>query len=240
MKGACLVKNFDLKSFLKTISKLGNGKWLAISFISLLLGAFIILTSEVREALSGEAELIGVIDHRTIEFLTKFRTPAINALAIDLTAMGSGTVLGIVVFFITSFYFFSKKYMPAIQLLLVGVGAAGLTYILKFYFERSRPDISLRVVEVQGFSYPSGHSLSASAIYFMIAILICKTLKDLKIRIFFYTLFLFLILLVGATRIYLGVHYFSDVLAGILVGVSWASLVGIFDSFIRSENKIDE
>lgn len=214
-----------LKTILKTASEFKNSKWFGIFLIGMLMGGFIVLTSEVREALSGEAELISVIDHETLRFFVENRVHIVDTAAIDLTAMGSGVVLTILTIFICSYSLAVKRIEVVFQILMASLGASGLTWLLKFYFERSRPDASLRLVEVQGFSYPSGHSLAAAAIYFTVGVVLCKSIKSSVAKTTIWMLFLGLILSIGVSRIYLGVHYFSDVLAGILIGIAWASFV---------------
>ncbi|MFT3804313.1 MAG: phosphatase PAP2 family protein [Burkholderiaceae bacterium] len=207
--------------------KLKDGKWFAWCFVCLLVGSFIILTSEVQEALAGQKELIGVIDQRLLALVVEHRTPALNAIAIDVTALGSGAGLAILTAFLCVFFVLDRRPRLAAHALLAAGGAAGLTAALKFYFERSRPDVSLRLVEIQGFSYPSGHSLASAAIYFTCAILIARPLPGLASRSVIWGFFLALIGAIGLTRIYLGVHFFSDVLAGVMVGIAWAALVEI-------------
>lgn len=205
--------------------KLQSSKWLKISFIGILLGGFIILTSEVSESISGHDELIGSIDEYVLNFMVKNRHPQINGVAIDLTALGSATALTIMTIFLCTFLIQVKKINLALQFFISIAGSSVLTSALKFYFERSRPDKILRLVEVQGFSYPSGHSLSSAAAYFTIGIFASEFIKGTLNRGILWTLTLGLISLIGITRLYLGVHYVSDVLAGILIGIAWASLV---------------
>lgn len=200
-------------------------RWLIWFFICFVLGGFIILTSEVREALAGEKEWIGTIDQQLLAFVVGHRTHALNGVAIDFTALGSAAGLSTLILFFCAFFFLDKKWPLILHMLLAVAGAGGLTAALKSYFERSRPDISLRLVDVQGFSYPSGHSLASAAIYFTCAILVARHFRELPARLTIWVFFLALIVIIGLTRIYLGVHFFSDVLAGIMMGMAWASVV---------------
>ena len=215
----------QLKTFLKIISNFRIKKWISIFIFALLLGGSIILTSEVHELISGGDELIGRIDRKTLSFLIEKRSPKINVFMIDLTALGSATVLTVITIFLCTYFTFIKKIKPTIHLLLSIIGSGIITWLLKFYFERSRPDTFLRLVEVEGYSYPSGHSLSSAAAYFTICAMVCKSIQRGGARSILWVLSLGLIFLIGVTRVYLGVHYFSDVLAGILIGIAWASLV---------------
>ncbi len=107
----------------------------------------------------------------------------------------------------------------------------GLIGILKNTFKRSRPNIN-RLVEEKGYSYPSGHTMTSTIFYgFMIfLIVISNIILPLKIIIIF--LLILLILIVGYSRIYLGVHYFSDVIGAILFGSTYLLLYIFFTYFI--------
>lgn len=210
-----------------------DGKWLAWCFVCALVGGFIILSSEVQEALAGEKELIASIDAWWQARAIAYRTPELNSLAVDVTALGSVAGLSLLTTFLCVFFLLQQRPLLALHAFLAAIGAAGLTTVLKFHFERSRPDVSLRLVDIQGFSYPSGHSLAAAAIYFTCAILIARQLSGPMRRSVIWAFFLLLIGAVGLTRIYLGVHFFSDVLAGTLVGIAWASLVHIGFDHLR-------
>lgn len=209
-------------------------KWIPIFSVCSLLGLFIILTSEVRESLSGQIELIGEIDKLMLNYFINLRNPLLSSVAIDITALGSGAVITILVIFFSTFWFALNKKIMAIQLFVTAALASLLTFSLKFYFERSRPEAILRLIDVQGFSYPSGHSLFSSAIYFTIAMLLVGNNQNRFGQIILWSLFMSLISLIGLTRIYLGVHYFSDVIAGILLGIATATIVEIYMNLYKS------
>lgn len=215
----------QIKIFLNNISNFRIKKWISIFIFALFLGGSIILTSEVHESISNGNELIGRVDRETLSFLITKRSPKINVVMIDLTALGSATVLTVITTFLCIYFTLTKKIMTALHFLLSIIGSGAITWLLKFYFERSRPDTILRLVEVEGYSYPSGHSLSSAAAYFTICAIICKSIQIGKVRSILWIMFLGLIFLIGVSRIYLGVHFFSDVLAGILIGIAWASLI---------------
>lgn len=206
--------SFLLKNIKKIIQTAGLRKWLWLGFVTLLLGTFIVLSSEVREFNLGQPELIGEIDQVVLEWIVKLRTPQLNQIAVDITALGSVTVLTVIVLITSLLFIFQKRFLMAWHLITAGLGSTVLTSLLKNYFERSRPEELFRLVNVQGYSYPSGHSVAASAVYFTLAILACETVKSTRAKSVLVILFSLLILIVGSSRIYLGVHYFSDVSAG--------------------------
>ncbi len=103
--------------------------------------------------------------------------------------------------------------------------------ILKRIFKRERPNIN-RLVSEKGYSYPSGHTLTATSFYGFIIFLITISPFLVSIKISLICLLSLLIFLVGYTRVYLGVHYLSDVIGAILIGTSYLLLYIFFTYFI--------
>ncbi len=107
----------------------------------------------------------------------------------------------------------------------------GLIGILKKTFKRERPNIN-RLVDEKGYSYPSGHTMTATIFYGFIIFLIIISNLILPLKITLTTILVILVLLVGYTRIYLGVHYLSDVIGALLFGSSYLLLYIFFTYFI--------
>lgn len=107
----------------------------------------------------------------------------------------------------------------------------GLIGILKNTFKRERPNIN-RLVDEKGYSYPSGHTMTATIFYGFIIFLIIISNLILPLKITLTTILVILVLLVGYTRIYLGVHYLSDVIGALLFGSSYLLLYIFFTYFI--------
>ncbi len=101
----------------------------------------------------------------------------------------------------------------SVNLIIVGV----LNVLLKIIVRRPRPE-DINIITESGFSFPSGHAMMSIALYGMLIYFVYKFIKNKGLKIFLMILLGALILLIGASRIYLGVHYFSDVLAGYLIG----------------------
>src|SRR5271167_502051 len=122
--------------------------------------------------------------------------------------------------------------MGALQLVAASVGAGILTTTIKNYIDRPRPEVVAQLIQVSGLSYPSGHSLAAASLYLTVAILVCRHLQRTGHQISILAMTVAIILLVGISRIYLGVHYPSDVASGMSLGAAWALLLaGCFSFF---------
>jgi len=193
---------------------------------SLAFSLFIKITSELLEH-----EVSGVDSTILIGF-AKVRTPWLTVVAVDLTALGSITLVVLVSTIALCVLLLLKDRMGALQLVAASVGAGILTTTIKNYIDRPRPETVTQLIQVSGLSYPSGHSLAAASLYLTVAILVCRHLERTGHQIAILAMTVGIILLVGMTRIYLGVHYPSDVASGISLGAAWALLLaGCFSLF---------
>ncbi len=200
---------------------------------SFFMALFIKFTAEVFED-----DKILKIDNSILTFIgSHLRYPFFNGIAVDITAMGSPTVITIVSITAISALIFAKDRLGAIYLFLTVSGATILMAVLKFFIARPRPQIITHLVEVQGLSYPSGHSLIATATYLAIALLVCRYIKSIKKIVLLLLLTMLLISLIALSRLYLGVHYPSDVMSGIFFGISWVLLLtAIFKMRVSNKN----
>ena len=111
--------------------------------------------------------------------------------------------------------------------------------ILKALFARERPEIVPHLVEVHSLSFPSGHSMNSAIVYLTLAVLIARGYEERRTRSFVIGAAALLVLLIGVTRIYLGVHYPSDVLGGWTVGAAWALLTGLIATNLQQRHRIE-
>jgi membrane-associated phospholipid phosphatase len=123
-------------------------------------------------------------------------------------------------------------------LLLSTSGAFLLSLVLKLYYRRLRPDISWAFVHEQTFSFPSGHSVFAVVLYGTLVYLGMRHLTRMWERVTVVIGAVLLVLGIGYSRIYLGVHYPSDVVAGYVVGVVWLTAVAGSDWYVRRTNAV--
>lgn len=161
-----------------------------------------------------------IVDQNVLEFFVHHRVEWLSFVMLSLTYAGGYLIASMVTLFsILSFYIHkqTKKILP----LLLSIGGSSITvFILKHIFERIRPDILKAIYIESGYSLPSGHATTAIALYGFLMFVIWSSDKHYLRNPGLWGLSI-LILLVGASRLYLGVHYFSDVLIGFFIGFVW-------------------
>jgi undecaprenyl-diphosphatase len=168
-------------------------------------------------------------DERVIRALRRTDDPAdpigpawLLAGALDITALGSATVLGLVVLAVTGYLILHGLYRTSAFIFVASCGGWVLNWALKLAFARPRPDLVPHLRDVMTSSFPSGHALTSAAVYLTLGTLLMRLAEGRLAKFYCIAVAMLATLLVGASRVYLGVHYPTDVLAGWLIGLSWA------------------
>lgn len=181
----------------------------------------------------GDANSLA-FDQAVAGFLQQFRNAWLTQVAVDLTSLGSGSVLTVFALFAFSAVIGAKDRRGFVHLSIALLGAMLWPEYLKDLFERERPPGVLHLVTVTAFSFPSGHSFGAASCYATFAFFFARYVPRLGAEIYCYVLAAAIVAVVGLTRIYLGVHYATDVLAGIAAGGAWAFfLAAVFSLWYR-------
>ena len=141
----------------------------------------------------------------------------------DITALGSFSVLGLVVVVTVLHLFFERKPRTAIFVAVSVVGGTVLSNTLKALFNRPRPDVEA-VARVFTASFPSGHATLSAVTYLTLGFLLSESATNTPLKVFWLGTGIFLALLIGISRIYMGVHFPTDVIAGWCIGGAWALL----------------
>lgn len=157
----------------------------------------------------------------------------------DLTALGGATVTTLVVIAAVCLLLCQRRRATASYLVATVVGAACLNGMLKESFDRPRPDLVPHGVPVYSSSFPSGHSMTAAATYLTLGVIASRRQPRLAIRMLVMLTLCGLGIAVGLSRVYLGVHWPSDVLAGWAAGSAWALLCWLVADRLGADHPSD-
>ncbi|MDM5229607.1 phosphatase PAP2 family protein [Cytobacillus sp. NJ13] len=187
-----------------------------------IIGGFLLLFIEIVDELK-ENELIR-FDETVIEYVQAFISPRLTEFMNVVTFLGSVKWLAFAVLMAAVLLFvFKKRSLALFMVLSSGLGAL-FNLLLKWIFKRERPDIR-PLIEEQGFSFPSGHSMGSFIFYGSLAYMIIHLAKRKRWKAAWTVLLGCFIIMIGLSRIYLGVHFPSDVIAGFAAGGAWLTIM---------------
>ncbi|MEO6711635.1 MAG: phosphatase PAP2 family protein [Planctomycetota bacterium] len=151
--------------------------------------------------------------------------PWVGEAVRDCTALGGFTAITLLTLAVTGGLALNGKGRTALTALFAIIGGVGINYFLKELFHRARPDLVPHGSYVTSSSFPSGHSLLSAVTYLTLGAVLARVQPTRALKIYVFALASILTGLVGFSRVYLGVHWPSDVLAGWTAGLIWAALV---------------
>lgn len=157
----------------------------------------------------------------------------------DITALGSFTVLGLVTFSVTGFLMLTRKRHAAGIVVLSITSGTLVSSLLKWFFARPRPDLVPHATVVYTQSFPSGHAMLSAVVYLTLGALLARTQAEPTVKAYLLLLAIALTLTVGISRVYLGVHWPTDVLAGWAVGACWALLWWVITIWLQSKGTVE-
>jgi undecaprenyl-diphosphatase len=160
-------------------------------------------------------------------------------MARDVTALGSTGVLTIMVLSIAGFLAMTRKAHAALFMLASVIGGTILSQTLKFAYARPRPELVPHHAEVYTASFPSGHSMMSAVVYLTLGALLARTQADRAVKTYVLAIAVTLTVLIGASRVYLGVHWPTDVLAGWTLGSLWALLCWMVMLWLQSRGQVE-
>jgi undecaprenyl-diphosphatase len=140
----------------------------------------------------------------------------------DLTSLGSVAVLVLLSSISGGYFLLTRRYIRFALVIGSFLGAQAANTVLKYFFARPRPSVIAHLGEVHTLSFPSGHAMMSAVIYLTIGILLASTRTQRSHRYYIMSAAIVLTVIVGFSRVYLGVHYPTDVVAGWAAGVAWA------------------
>ncbi|HYD44555.1 MAG TPA: phosphatase PAP2 family protein [Phenylobacterium sp.] len=146
----------------------------------------------------------------------------VKTMAMDFTSLGSLAVLGLIVLLLAGLFLALRRRLEAALIVASAGGGLALSQGLKAFFDRDRPDPAWHAVEAVNASFPSGHAMLSAVVFLTLGALVSRFATRRRIRAWALGTAMLLTLLVGLSRVYLGVHWPSDVLAGWCLGSAWA------------------
>ena len=223
--------------------------WNKVQFSVLLAGAIVagglwgfVELSEVARDTSAHA-----FDTR---ILLMFRTPGdpdnpigplwVEEAMRDITALGSASVLILITAGVVLYLLLTGRRSAALLVFVSVAGGQVLSSLLKLGIDRPRPELVSHLAEVYTMSFPSGHAMLSAVTYLTLGALLARIEKRRATKIYVLSVAVLITVLVGASRVYLGVHWPSDVLAGWCAGFAWAMLCWLVANFLRQRGGLRE
>jgi undecaprenyl-diphosphatase len=142
----------------------------------------------------------------------------------DITSLGGAPVIFLLTVSVAGYLALRRKIQPLVLLIVASAGGALLDLGLKTIIARGRPEVVPHLMTADSLSFPSGHSLMSMVVYVMLAALLTPQLADRRTRVYVIAVALLFTLMIGVSRVYLGLHYPSDVLGGWSLGLAWATI----------------
>jgi undecaprenyl-diphosphatase len=200
--------------------------WLLIGLGGcILLFVFLKLAGEVMggETLAFDKKIL-LAFRKTDDPSRPIGPPWVTSALLDLTALGGPTVIALVVLALVGFLVVQTRYWTAVFVLMTAASGELVGFALKSAFSRPRPGISPHLREAFSSSFPSGHAMQSAIIYLTLGAMLMRITTGRLTKIYCFTVAVLLTFLVGLSRVWLGVHYPTDVIAGWIVGLVWASV----------------
>lgn len=209
-----------------------------ISAISLY--AFVEIADDVSEGDTAAFDRTILLAFRDPEDMSNPLGPAwLESVMRDFTALGGVAVLTTFTFLVAGFLLLTRKRHAAWMVMISVMGGVALSNLLKWGFGRPRPDLVPHATAVYTQSFPSGHAMLSAVVYLTLGALMARTQADVRVKA--YVLFAagLLTIVVGISRVYLGVHWPTDVLAGWAVGAGWALVCWLAMLWLQGRGKVE-
>ena len=213
---------------------------LAVTIFSMIIiaGVLAILVFFIRKPLRQYKH----IEMKVFEKLATHTSRLRNRIILFITFLGSHLFLIPANLVLLAFFLFIRRYSWfSIRVAVIALSSLALMLLLKYLFQRKRP-LSPLLKTAKGLSFPSGHAITAVTFYGLLIYILFKTAPEGLLKYIVATILILLILLIGFSRIYLRVHYVSDVIAGFIIGVLWLvislEVLNILEEYIEEKRKI--
>jgi len=231
-------RNFLLRA-LAWLGRHELGTLLAVGSLAAGVWLFAALADEVMEGGARKFDRTLLLALRRPGDLQPLGPPAVLNAARDVTALGGPTVLTLLALAVSLYFALDgKKHMALFVCASVGSGLL-MSTLLKNVFDRPRPDIVPHEVYAASYSFPSGHSMLSAVTYLTLGAILARSQERNLLKAYFLITAVLLTVLIGVTRVYLGVHWPTDVLAGWTAGAIWALLCWLLARWLQSRRALE-
>lgn len=216
--------------------------WILIALLLVIGGTwcFIEILDEVKE---GE---IQQFDDRAIRALRQVDDPSqplgppwVHEVARDATALGGVFCISMITLFVLGYLLLEGKRHTAILVVVATGGGVVISTLLKYLVARDRPDLVPHLSHIYTSSFPSGHSMLSAVVYLTLGSLLTRITERRWVKIYFLLTAVLAAGVVGISRVYMGVHYPTDVLAGWSAGLAWALLCWVAATMLQRRHIIE-
>lgn len=196
--------------------------------------------AELAEALTDDDGELQAVDSRVYSWARDLRTEPVTPFFTALTIIGTPIGLGIIVAIVTVLLAMRKRYTWIAYLIGTTAIGGGINRLLKAWFARARPELTEMLRETTGHSFPSGHAMGSALVFTALAYLAIRYYRKQNQRALCLAICLSMILAISFSRVYLGVHWVSDIVAGIAAGTTWVFATSAGFEVFRRARRIRE
>jgi undecaprenyl-diphosphatase len=230
-----------LAALVAHVNRIERGMLLIMIVAAVLLFVFAVLADEVAE---GDTR---AFDERVLLALRVAGDPAdpigprwFEEMMRDFTAIGGTGVLVLMVLAVAGFLTLTGKGYAALAIIVAVSGGTLLSQTMKWAYARPRPELVPHGAEVYTASFPSGHAMMSAIVYLTLGAMLARTQSGQAVKAYIIGVAIFLTVLVGTSRVYLGVHWPTDVLAGWALGALWASVCWLAMLWLQSRGQVED
>ncbi len=229
--------------------KLAVIHWVGGTDLFLLLGLLVLVGGVLMFLLLADLVHAGqtqLMDVRIMEWVCSldqegWLSPQVGEeLGRDLTALGGVAFITLMTLGVVGFLLIWRKYHAALLVVVATLGGLGISSSLKYVIDRPRPTVCQHRSAAMTSSFPSGHSTMAAVVYFTLAALLARSIRQRGMKRYLLSVAALLTLLVGFSRVYMGVHYPTDVLAGWSVGLAWAVVCWLLARWLQRHGAVEK
>jgi undecaprenyl-diphosphatase len=229
-----------IKSWIEWLGAHTSSVLIAILLVVLGTWAFIAIADNVKEGSTQRFDEWAIRSLRTANDPSKPIGPRwLAEVSRDITALGGVAVLTLVTLAVVGFLSLREKYGAMWLMLIATFGGLAISSLLKHLFRRPRPDFVAHLSGVYTTSFPSGHSMLSAVVYLTLGTLLASVVHERRLKFYFLIVALVLTFLIGVSRVFMGVHYPTDVLAGWSAGLVWALICWLVARYLQRRGAVE-